>query len=593
MLRRLALTATLAATSLALFAVTAGAATIYVPGYGTGPPEVTYAYNVAADGSISPLAGSPFPMVPGATPPATGIIGLAFTPDGGHAATTYLFKGGIMPLTVAADGSMAPASAPTLTPSVQGLAVSPDGRFAYAPTRDFMMVSAVGLLGYAIGSDGTLAPLSASPFGSGQFGDVAITPDGRFLFAASGTQIQPFSIGADGNLTPLTPVPFLVQRTMKVSPDGRFLFAGRGDGVVSFAIGGDGSLTQRGSPALTGAVALQLFAVAADGGHIYMPDSNADAIVTAAIGPDGSPTVVGSTPLDDPDAVELSPDGRFLYWARRSPAAEIGVAAIGANGVPALLPGTAPWDSGEGERILVRPRPTPIARLSVTPGFVGNASSFDARGSVRAAHFDWDFGDGSTLADGGPTPQHAYAKLGTYNVRLTLSDAQGCSTRQIYTGQSTSCPGGASATLTVPVNVRRDPPPVLGKLSITNRRFAVAALLGSAAKPKVKRGTSFRYTLSEAATARFTIERSATGRRVGKKCRPQTRANAGHKKCVRFKRIGAFSRAAKAGRNTTKFSGKLGRRKLKPGSYRATAIATDSAGGKSKAKRVAFRTVRP
>jgi hypothetical protein len=41
-----------------------------------------------------------------------------------------------------------------------------------------------------------------------------------------------------------------------------------------------------------------------------------------------------------------------------------------------------------------------------------------------------------------------------------------------------------------------------------------------------------------------------------------------------------------------KFSGKIGRRRLKPGRYRATLVATDAARNASKPKRLRFRVVR-
>ncbi|HXG95545.1 MAG TPA: PKD domain-containing protein, partial [Gemmatimonadales bacterium] len=53
--------------------------------------------------------------------------------------------------------------------------------------------------------------------------------------------------------------------------------------------------------------------------------------------------------------------------------------------------------------------------------FDGSASS-DPDGNVPLS-FLWDFGDGAT--DSGPTPTHAYAAEGAYNVTLTVTDARG------------------------------------------------------------------------------------------------------------------------------------------------------------------------
>ena len=106
------------------------AANLYAPTYGTSP-EAIAGFARAADGSLAALAGSPFGFP--STDPG-GVITLGFTPDGGRAVSTFLFSGGLRGLTVGADGSIA-ASAPAVdAPSITGLAVSPDGRFAYAPT---------------------------------------------------------------------------------------------------------------------------------------------------------------------------------------------------------------------------------------------------------------------------------------------------------------------------------------------------------------------------------------------------------------------------------------------------------------------------
>jgi hypothetical protein len=171
-------------------------------------------------------------------------------------------------------------------------------------------------------------------------------------------------------------------------------------------------------------------------------------------------------------------------------------------------------------------------------------------------------------------------------VALTVNDAQGCSTQFIYTGQSTVCPGGASARTTARLDVPTVPPTITA-LSVTNRRFAV---LPTRTK-HVKRGTAFRYALSEPASVALTIELKRSGRRVGKRCGATTRRNRGHKSCPLFMPVGTIAAAGKAGANQTKFSGRVDGQKLKPGPYRATALATDSTGSKSAPRSVSFKIV--
>jgi hypothetical protein len=99
-------------------------------------------------------------------------------------------------------------------------------------------------------------------------------------------------------------------------------------------------------------------------------------------------------------------------------------------------------------------------------------------------------------------------------------------------------------------------------------------------------GTTVTYTLSAPARAEFMVERRTAGRRAKGKCVKKTRANAGKKKCALFKPLGSgFTHAGAAGQNHFEFSGRIGSKTLKPGSYRLAGTA----GGV--VKRASFRIV--
>jgi 6-phosphogluconolactonase (cycloisomerase 2 family) len=568
---------------------------LYAPLYYANPQAVT-GFDRQSDGSLAPLPGSPFPLV---TSPfaVSGIGGMAFAPDGRRAVTSFYFTGGVLGLSAKDDGSIVPAGPPIVTARAPGLAVSPDGRFAYAGTFDSGIE---GILAYSLGTGGSLTALSGAPFGTGKYGDLAVSLDGRFLFGTTGSEVRRFAVNSDGTLSPLGATPLSGAAYVTISPDGRFLFVGAqgvpGTGVVSYSIEPDGSLVQNGAPALTGEIALEHFAVAPDGRHIYMPDDNLDGIVTASVGDDGTLAVIGTTPIENPGSVSASPDGRFLYAAHPGGTGVIHVLLIGADAKPVVLPFSTEWDSGEPERIVFQPQPGATPSLRLAPAAPGDAARFDASASTGATRYDWDFGDGTKLENGGPTPTHVYAKAGVYQVRLTATHEEGgCSVRQIYTGQSTTCPGGSSTTAPL------DTLPAIDSLRVTNRRFAVAgrsakrSKRGPAAAARAKRiklGTAFRYLLTEAATVSFTIERKARGRVVGGACKPESRSNRTHRKCGLFRQAGPpLTVTGRSGANKTKFSGKLKGRRLSPGPYRATAVATDSAGGKSAPRRVSFKIV--
>ncbi|HET8956751.1 MAG TPA: PKD domain-containing protein [Solirubrobacterales bacterium] len=567
MSRRLCLAFLAAAVLLAVFAAgAAGAARFYTPVYGGTEPEVIGGFDLGSDGSLAPIPGSPFPA---SEPGFGGLTGLAFTLDGTRAASAYLFNGGVQGYAVPSGGIFQLTGA-RLTASATSIAISPDGRFAFAPTREFKSVPAEGVRRFAINSDGTLGALMPSG-GSGQYADVALTPDGRFLFATTGAQIERFAVGADGSLNSLGMTPAPGSYLLATAPDGRHLFAlfagGSSSGFTSFAIAADGGLQRAGDPALIADSFPRLFAMAPDGRRLYLTDTNKNAIQVFAIAADGAPSVVGSMPVKVPESAGVSPDGRYLVYFHRGDANALAVAAIGADGIPAPLGREIPWDTGEPQPIVFQPHPAPIASFVVKPGAPGAAARFDAGGSVRAARYDWDFGDGTKLADGGPNPRHVYAKAGAYRVSLTVTDASGCSAANIYDGHSTVCPGGASAV----ANGSVDTLPALSNLKAKPKKFRAKPK----GKAKGKFGTTLRYRLTEAASVRFTIERKL--KKKGKR--------------VRFKRVGFLPQKAKAGANKLKWNGRLKRKPLAAGSYRATAVATDKAGGRSAAKKIGFRVL--
>jgi hypothetical protein len=137
--------------------------------------------------------------------------------------------------------------------------------------------------------------------------------------------------------------------------------------------------------------------------------------------------------------------------------------------------------------------------------------------------------------------------------------------------------------------------PVVQSLKIARKRFAVGAqqtALNAARRRRTPRGTTFRYSLSEPATVRIAIDRLRPGRRVGSKCRRPTRRLAKKRRCTRIVATGSLTRNSRAGANSTPFSGRIGKKALRPGRYRATVTATDGAGNRSKARRVSFNVVR-
>ncbi len=79
---------------------------------------------------------------------------------------------------------------------------------------------------------------------------------------------------------------------------------------------------------------------------------------------------------------------------------------------------------------------------------------------------------------------------------------------------------------------------------------------------------------------------------MGRTCRAPTRSNRRKRRCTRYVTVGTLKRRGLQGVNRVVFTGRIGRRALKPGSYRATATAKDAAGNVSRPSVAAFTIAR-
>jgi hypothetical protein len=153
---------------------------------------------------------------------------------------------------VAPDGTLAEiAGSPTSVADSRlwHLAISSDGRRLYAHDLD------LGIFAFDIDPAGALTPVAGSPFAVGTFTDtLALTPDGQFLYTAEPfgqAKIFGFAVAADGSLAPAPGSPFdgdyvpVALLPSVVSP--RMYLVGRETGRIStFGIDLEGRLSALG-----------------------------------------------------------------------------------------------------------------------------------------------------------------------------------------------------------------------------------------------------------------------------------------------------------------------------------------------------------
>ncbi|MBA3746635.1 MAG: hypothetical protein H0W96_03970 [Solirubrobacterales bacterium] len=137
--------------------------------------------------------------------------------------------------------------------------------------------------------------------------------------------------------------------------------------------------------------------------------------------------------------------------------------------------------------------------------------------------------------------------------------------------------------------------PRLSNVMLTRNAFLVAAVStpASARAASSGSGTTFRYTLSEAATVTIVIVRRASGRRKGSRCVAASGARRSAKACTRSVWHATLTRVSKRGSNRVAFSGRIDAKALPPGRYDARLTATDSANNSSEKRTLKFRIVAP
>jgi 6-phosphogluconolactonase (cycloisomerase 2 family) len=377
---------------------------------------------------------------------------------------------------IAGNGSISSAGAPTPTvPAGQpeGLAITPNGNFLYAANT-----AANSISGYSRNSEtGALTSLGAAfPTGNGPDG-IAISSDGAHLYAANenGATISVFNIGADGALTANgAPVPTGTNPNgVAVTPDGRFLYVINTNpaNVGIYAINGDGTLSAVTTVPTGGATPFGV-AITPDGRFLYTANFGGSNVSGFAIGADGGLTSVGGPfstgPASQPYWVEAAPDSRQVFAALDVTPGRVSAFNIAAGGALSEIPGS-PFDPNvnlmELQSIAITPNQGPAAVFTAVSEGAGQEALFNATSSSdpdgAVARYDWDFGDGTTLQDGGPTPTHVYQEQGNYQVILTVTDDEGCSTQVIFTGQTADCnpntTTGARVTQTLPVGPGPEP----------------------------------------------------------------------------------------------------------------------------------------
>jgi 6-phosphogluconolactonase len=307
---------------------------VYVNDNTTGANTVA-GFDRHADGSLTPIAGSPFAAGGAGAGHANASQGsLQLSADGRYLLAVDAGSNQISVLRIKPDGSLRIAD---IASSNGGnpVSIAVDGGLVYVANAD---AANPNYTGFTLNQGGHLRPILGStvslPAGS-QPADVLFNGDGKKLVGTRvGTsQIDSFTVGSDGLLTAAPGSPFEHQAGVfgqfgsEFSPTNPAqLFVsnahnaanGPAPGSVSaYTDAADGTLTSIGaSPFANAGIASCWIEISHDGQYLFTVDTASSTVSSYSIGADGSLTAIGSTPIKDGKGAEdarLSPDGSTLW----------------------------------------------------------------------------------------------------------------------------------------------------------------------------------------------------------------------------------------------------------------------------------------
>ena len=372
------------------------------------------------------------------------------------------------------------------------------------------------------------------------------------------------------------------------SAAGRIYWANALGNKISFAnLNGSG-----GGDLFTGIATLSTpvgLAVDTAAGRIYWANQGGNKISFANLNGSGGGdlSTTGAT-VNTPTGVAVDPAAGRIYWANFL-ANTISYTNLDGSGGGDLPTAGATLNHSVFPILLQAPRGAGVpvvsgdavvgATLSCTQGTWAPdlPASFDYR---AAQSFRYGWSKGGTPIVGATSNLITASSPGSYTCQVTASNQTGS------TAQS-------STAFTVAAATSPPAPPLalasLGGLSVSPHSLRAASGASITAK---RAGGTVSYTASQASITTLTVLKLTKGFRRSGRCvtvRPAGQKQA--KRCTFYRAVGSFQHTDKAGRSSFHFTGRMRGQKLKPGTYRLTAIPT-FAGRSGAARTTGFRVVR-
>ena len=302
----------------------------------TATSNTVSALNRYANGSLSPVPGSPFAAGGAGTGSIIGSQG-AIQIAGRFLLAVDAGSNQISVLRIRPDGGLSPVKgSPFSSNGDSPVSIAVAGRLVFVANSGGTVAN---YSGFELSSTGRLTRLPHTtyslPAGT-VVGDVLLSGNGRHL---AGTRVDTttlpslvdsFKVGRLGQITPAPGSPYAAQSVgpfgsefRPTNPDQLFVsnaHAGAGNGTVSaYRVFGNGSLHSIGpSPYPDFQTAPCWVEISRDGKYLFAVNTGNSSISRFYVSREGTLSLLGSTPLNSPTGLRpfdarLTPDGRYLY----------------------------------------------------------------------------------------------------------------------------------------------------------------------------------------------------------------------------------------------------------------------------------------
>jgi 6-phosphogluconolactonase len=304
----------------------------------TGGTNTIAGFDRHADGSLTPMAGSPFSA--GGVGTGKGIASqgaLQLSSDSRYLLAVDAGSNEISVLRIKPDGSLEPVGGgPVSSDGANPVSIAVHDQLVYvANAGTSTSAGQTNYTGFALNPGGHLRPLLGStvtlPDGS-QPGDVFFNGDGSKLVGTrvASSLIDSFTVGGDGRLTVAPGSPFTAQglgpfgSEFRPTNPGQLFVSNAHNGasagtVSAFTDGADGTLTAIGaSPFADNQTAPCWVEISHDGHYLFTVNTGSKTISSYSIATNGSltllpPSAPFAAPAVSPEDARLSPDGATLW----------------------------------------------------------------------------------------------------------------------------------------------------------------------------------------------------------------------------------------------------------------------------------------